>query len=118
MQLLQVSKIFWGYMALGIPSSVKCDLQRKAIWTVTDVALRHLAGHYAAVLAHEKNMIMSYELTAEARQLKANGASLSTIINHLTQQGAKGFITKNRMQAITRLLDQDLTNFTYQPNGC
>jgi hypothetical protein len=92
---------------------VKCDLQRKAIWTVTDIALRHVPGHYAAVLEHEKNMIMTYELTEEARRLRANGASLSTIINHLTEQGAKGFMSKNRMQAITRLLDEDLCNFTY-----
>ena len=98
-----------------VPNGVKCDLQRKAIWTVTDIALRHVPGHYAAVLEHEKNMIMTYELTEEARRLKANGAALSTIINHLTDQGAKGFMSKNRMQAITRLLDEDLCNFTYQP---
>ena len=100
-----------------VPNGVKCDLQRKAIWTVTDVALRHVPGHYPAVLAHEKNMIMTFELTQEARALRANGAPLSTIINHLTAQGAKGLVTKNRMQAITRLLDQDLCNFTYQPTA-
>ena len=97
--------------ATQVPNSLKCDLQRKATWIVTDIALRHLPGHYAAVLEHEKNVIMTYELTEEARRLHANNASLSTIINHLTSQGAKGFITKNRMQAITQRTLQN-------PSGC
>ena len=98
-----------------VPPAFKYDLQRKVFWTVTELASQHVPGHYAAVLEHEKKINMTYETTEEARRLRANGADMATIINHLTRQGAKGWISKHKMQAIQRLLDEDLSSFTYQP---
>jgi hypothetical protein len=98
-----------------LPIGMKCDVQRKAIWTVTGLRTKHLAGHYAAVLEHEKNFTMTYQLTEEARQLHASGAAPAAIIAKLTSQGARGFISKGRIQSILALLDADSHNFTYTP---
>jgi hypothetical protein len=74
-----------------------------------------MPGHYAAVLNHEKTFNMSYNTTEEARRLRANGADMATIINQLTSQGEKGWLSKHKLQSIQRLLDHDLSSFTYQP---